>query len=234
MSLSNEPEKLANTALDIFSQSLNVECCWIQTVGDKKDKVLTLAAERGLSDAMRSEILDMDMNDAFSSQIVGMGHKIIIPDINNDGAYGLGSFGSAGYRWLVAVPLMTYRVYGILGAASHNRRILHKDTADLVMVIAGLIAGALNKAHLARGFPARKKPAEPPGREPQPAASPPDIAAAIIPDTKVILPPPGTAKEVMPEKISPVPPPKKSPPRPADAAFNSHTRKMQSFRKSHR
>ena len=216
LSLTNEPDKLVNTALDALSQALDVECCWIQTIGDRKNQQLSLAAERGFSDDMRSEIVSMKMSHDFSGQIVGMGHKIIIPDLNNDGLYGLASFRNAGYKWLVAVPLMTYRVYGILGTASHNKKVLRKETADLIMVIAGLIANALTKVHLSRGVTPPEKPSNLSIPEPLTETPLPEIMTDVVPDTvSSVLPSPNNA------------------PKHADTAFHSHTHKMRSFRKSH-
>jgi hypothetical protein len=171
--------------LDTLSQTLNVECCWIQTIGDRNNQQLSLAAERGFSDDMRSEIISMNMTNDFSGQVIGMGHKIIIPDLNNDGLYGLNSFRKAGYKWLVAVPLMTYRVYGILGTASHDRKILQKETADLFMVIAGLIANALVKVDLSRSIPPQKKSADLPGIKSQTAAPPPEKPKQVIQESPV-------------------------------------------------
>jgi len=216
LSLTNEPEKIVNTALETLSQTLDVECCWIQTIGDRHNQQLSLAAERGFNDDMRSEMISMSMSHDFSGQIIGLGHKIIIPDLNNDGLYGLASFRNAGYKWLVAVPLMTYKVYGILGAASRNKRILQKETADLFMVIAGLIANALIKVHLSRGLPPRIKPVN---------LSPPE--------SQTETPLPETIKKVSPATAySGLQ--QKNPPKQVDTAFYSHTHKMQSFRKSHR
>jgi hypothetical protein len=60
------------------------------------------------------------------------------------------------------VPLMTYRVYGILGAACRNKKSYDKNTTGLIMVMAGLIANALSKAELTRNFQSQPKPAVPP------------------------------------------------------------------------
>ncbi|MGD1118471.1 MAG: GAF domain-containing protein [Dehalococcoidales bacterium] len=218
LSLTNEPEKLVNAALDALSQTLKVECCWIQTVSEGKNQPLTLAAERGFSAEMKSEIAAMGPNHGFSGRIVGMGQKIVIPDFSRDGVYGLDSFKKAGYRWLVAVPLLTYRVYGILGTASRNRRILRRETAELEMVVAGMIASALSKVHLSRGFPLRKKP-QPPS----------------VPETREDTP---QKEKEAPAAPSPAStdsnPPQNIPPKHTDTAFHAHTHKMHSFRKTHR
>ena len=233
LSLTNEPEKLVNTALDTFSQLLNIECCWAQTISGAQNQLLSLTAERGFSDAMRSEIAAINMRHDFSRQIVGMGNKIVIPDLNNDGLYGLASFRTAGYKWLVAVPLMTYRVYGILGAASQNRKLLEKETADLIMVIAGLIANALSKAQLTQRFKPRVEAKDIINEEPRK-----EMTSEAKPEIKTEIVPAATVTETIAEKPPATPPAdttlKKNPPKRVDPVFHSHKHKMENFRKSHR
>jgi hypothetical protein len=223
-------------ALDTLTSALDIECCWIQTISDRRHKELFLAAERGLSPEMRREIAAMDLGHIFSQQIIGLGHKIIIPDLTNNGTYGLPSFRKTGYRWLVAVPLMTYRAHGILGAASRHRKRLQKDTADLIMTIAGMIATALSKNRLAGG------PAGPPKtvndaatgtqEAPKPAEKKP---SANIPPKAKTEPKTGEKKPEIPASTRPPgSPPPAAPARRPENAFHSHARKMESFRKSHR
>jgi signal transduction protein with GAF and PtsI domain len=216
LSLTNEPDKLANMSLDTLTQVLGVDCCWIQTIGDKKHQKLILAAERGFSADMLREIGEMDLGHCFSEQVIGLGHKIIIPDLNNDGLYGIPSFRSNGYRWMVAVPLMTYRAYGILGTASRNRKLLKKETPELIMTLAGLIAASLSKANLTHKPPTAEKAAPAP-----PVEIKTETAAAV----KKL---PGPANTAEPPK-APAP---KAPKRP-DGAFHSHASRMDRFRKTH-
>jgi len=202
--------------LDTLAQVLKTECCWVQTINSRKHS-LHLAANRGFTPEMQQEISAMDMSQPFSEQIVGLGNEIIIPDLSNDGSYGLSSFRSAGYKWLVAVPLMTYRVHGVLGIASRNKKRLRKETADLVMVIAGLIGTALNKAELSQKSPAPEKPEQAPEKE-------------------------SRKDPVTPHEEIPVSSDKSNPPhapiekhaiKPADGTFHKHAHKMKSFRSSH-
>lgn len=211
MSLSNEPDKLANMALDTLSRVLDIECCWIQTINDRGHKKLLLAAEHGFSPEMRREVAAMDTDHRFSEQIIGLGHKIIIPDLSHDGRYNLPSFRDTGYKWLVAVPLMTYRAHGILGTASRNRKRLQKDTADLIMVIAGLIATSLSNLYLSRQPSGAGKPINSPN---------PDVKEEPV------------TFEKKPEVASS--PSYQHHAKHSDGAFHSHARKMESFRKSHR
>jgi signal transduction protein with GAF and PtsI domain len=246
-------------ALDTLSQVLKVDCCWIQTISDRKYKKLNLAAERGFSPEIRQEIGTMELGHSFSEQIIGMGHKIVIPDLSNDGLYGIPSFKNNGYKWLVAVPLMTYRVHGILGIASRNRRLLKKETADLIMTIAGLIATSLSKAHVFHQPPAPDKPtAEKPLSEPVQAARYEPKASTEKPaaenaaqvkeepkkaekklETKPVTNHKEELKTIEKKPEAPVklkaadnPAPVKPVKRP-DGAFHSHARKMEQFRKSH-
>jgi hypothetical protein len=149
LALSNEPQQLINMTLDTLTESLRMECCWVQTINTSAHS-LQLTADRGFNAEMRRELSLMELGNRFSEQIVGLGNEIVIPDLSNDGRYGLSSFRAAGYRWLVAVPLMTYRVHGILGIASRSKKRLHREIVDLITVVAGLIGTALNRSDLSR------------------------------------------------------------------------------------
>ncbi|OGO07377.1 MAG: hypothetical protein A2Y92_01335 [Chloroflexi bacterium RBG_13_57_8] len=212
LSLSNEPQKLINMTLDTLSQTLGIECCWVQVINAGK-RSLDMAAGRGFTRQMQAEMAEMDMRHGFTRQLVGLGDEIVIPNLSHDGLYGLDSFRAAGYRWLIAAPLLTYRVHGVLGVASRQKNILRKDTADLVMVVAGLIGNALTKAGLSRQPPVTLEP-EPTGPEETPKAS--------------------SVSPAGPSPYAPPPPPEVQPSRPGDTAFNGHAGKMISFRHLHR
>ena len=202
--------------LDTLAQVLKTECCWVQTISARR-RSLHLAANRGFTPEMQQEISAMDLSQPFSEQIVGLGNEIVIPDLSNDGRYGLSSFRNAGYKWLVAAPLMTYRVHGVLGVASQNKRRLRKETADLIMVIAGLIGTALNKAGLSQKSPAEEKPEPAPDKESRKDPVTPHEETPT-PTDKSTPPPAPTEKHVV---------------KPADGAFHKHAHKMKSFRSSH-
>jgi len=203
--------------LDTLSQVLKTECCWVQTVDTRKWS-LSLAAHRGFSPEMRHEMTRMDIDHCFSKQIIGMGNEIVIPDLSNDGRYGLLSFPDAGYKWMVAAPLMTYRVHGILGIASRNRRRLYKQTPELIKVIAGLIGTALIKARLIQKSPAPLNPAKTKDKE--------ETATPATPDDKK----PAPSNQSVDAKTSPDITTKKPP----EGTFHKHADKMRSFRSSHR
>lgn len=169
----------------------------------------------------------MDLDHDFSEQIIGLGHKVVIPDLNNDGLYGLSSFRNAGFRWLVAVPLMTYRVHGILGIASRNRKTFQKETAELIMVIAGLIGNALSKANLEHCFPNGKKTGKTTASEP--------LEKTVTPEDK--KPEETFKKEIKPEAaaaiILPASPPVKNTPRKSEPVLLSHPIKRKTYRELH-
>jgi signal transduction protein with GAF and PtsI domain len=218
LSLSSEPQRFLNMTLDTLIQVLEIECCWVQTV-NATERSLQLAAERGFSSEMRRQLSAMDMGHNFSKHTIGAGNYIVIPDLSVDGRYGLSSFRAAGYRWLVAAPLMTYRVHGVLGIASRHKKRLHSETADLVMVIAGLIGSALNKAGLSRESWVPEKP-----RPPLPDKK--TRSAPAVPESGTPSPAPAsTAPDVPPEKKTI---------KQAEGAFQKHAYKMKSFRDLHR
>jgi GAF domain-containing protein len=216
LSLSNEPQHLLNMTLDTLTQVLGIECCWVQTISATK-RSLHLAGERGFTSEMRREIAALDIGHSIGRQVVGLGTGVIVPDLSRDGRYGLKSFQAAGYKWLVAAPLMTYRVHGVLGIASRYKKRLRKETADLAMVIAGLIGTALNKADLYRESQIPEKPQKSPHQE-----NPQDL---VDPQRKI---PPVTEKTATPH-----PPSEENAVKPKENAFHKHAHRMKTFRRQH-
>jgi len=228
LSLTNEPQTLLNTALDTLSDAMGVECCWIQTLHSRKH-TLSFVANRGFTPEMQSEIKTMNPDNSFNEQIIGMGQKIVIPDLSNDGMYGLSSFRDAGYKWLIAVPLMTYRVHGLLGMASRKKKQLQRETPDLALVIAGLIGSALNRSYLFQKTVMQKKsvPVTPEitRTDVDNPVGKPVRETNNQPDDKPVLEIP---KEPETESTA-----TKNVDRPAEDAFHQHSRKMERFRRSH-
>ena len=196
--------------LDTLVRVMGAECCWVQTI-DSSKRSLQLVAERGFNREMRQEVSALDMARGFGKQVVGLASPVVIPDLSHDGHYGLDSFRAAGYKWMVAVPLLTYRVHGVLGIASRDKKWLRKETPDLALVIAGLIGTALNRAGLS----------ENPRQSAPEALSPPgDSLPQQEPAVAEILPPsPGL--------------PLKNVLKPAGDAFQHHAHKMSAFRRLH-
>jgi hypothetical protein len=176
-------------SLDTISQVLKAECCWIQTTNSGKGP-LSLVAHRGLSPEMEAEIAAMAIDHDFSEVVIGTGQKIVIPDLSHDGKYGLSSFGSAGYRWLIAVPLLTYRVFGLMGVASRYKKHFQKETPELARVIGGLIASALNKAELSHKSLDNQKVIGASKHENKTEKLPPENKAPKLPDAAKTFPVP--------------------------------------------
>ena len=216
LALSNEPGLLLNMTLDALVRALGTECCWVQTInGDKRS--LQLAAERGFNAEMRREVSELDIARGFGRQVVGLANGLVIPDLSRDGRYGLSSFGAAGYRWLVAVPLMTYRVHGVLGVASRDKKRLRKETPDLALIIAGLIGTALNRAGLSAVPLAPEKQSQPaPAEASQNSASP-------VPEKQPVA-------DILSSFLNP---PRENKPKPSGGAFPDHADKMSAFRRLH-
>ncbi len=107
---------------------------------------------------MQREISSFGLEHSFNHEIVGLGHKIIIPNLSKDGNYGISLFEKAGFCSLVAVPIMTYRIHGVLGAAYKVRKRVGGDFSDLLAVIASLIGMSLNKSMLHKRTTVKEKP----------------------------------------------------------------------------
>lgn len=99
------------------------------------------------------------MSHYFAREVVGLGNKIIIPRLNMDGRYGMSVFEKEGYCSLIAVPITTYRVLGIMGAAERGRNRFSPGFSQLFGVIANLVGMALNKnAPAGRAVSAEESP----------------------------------------------------------------------------
>ena len=126
---------------------LYADCCWVQLVNTSLDK-LPLVASRGFTPEIQREMASINTGHRFSQEIVGLGHKIIIPDLSHDNNHDLSVFEKAGFCSLIAVPIMTYRIHGILGVAYRVRRKFDNDFPNLIAVIANLIGMAFSKFRL--------------------------------------------------------------------------------------
>jgi len=133
--------------LDSLSEFLEVHCCWIQ-LANPLNYDLRLVSFRGFTDEIQREMALMNMNHCFGREIVGLGHKVIIPNLSRDGSYGMSMFERAGFCSLIAVPIMTYKLHGIMGAAYRDKKRLSNDFSQLLAVIANLLGMALNKCIL--------------------------------------------------------------------------------------
>ena len=106
---------------------------------------------------MQREMSSIDLAHRFNHEIVGLGHKITIPNLSQDGNYDIPVFEEAGFCSLIAVPIMTYRVHGIMGVAYRVKKKFDKDFPNLLTVIANLIGMSLNKSMLYKQTVDKKK-----------------------------------------------------------------------------
>lgn len=147
ISVSNGHRNVLTTVLDSLSEAFKVECCWVQRVNPTSQK-LVLASQRGFTPAMKWELNTSDAGQYFNNLVSRYGHKIVVHHLSRQNEVDLKSFRMARLRSLVAVPITTYRIGGILGMASHKKKQFGQDTAELLAVIAGMIGTALEKAEL--------------------------------------------------------------------------------------
>ena len=167
---------------------------------------------------MRREMASIDLEHRLSNEIIGLGHRVVIPNLSRDGRYDISFLKKAGFYSLIAVPIMTYRVHGMMGLAFRVRRRFDKDFSDLIAVIANLLGMALNKSALHKQIVPKEKPAGssqpvmPESGEGSHDAQEVTVAAAKPPDI--------TPEDRSVEKES-------------RGDFGEHTRKMRVFRKSH-
>ncbi|HEY97309.1 MAG TPA: GAF domain-containing protein [Dehalococcoidia bacterium] len=132
-------------ALDTLTGIYKADCCWVQLADTGGDR-LPLVASLGFTEYMKREMNLLDRNHRFSHEIIGMGHNVVIPSLNRDGKYDIPIFRKSGFRSLLAVPIMTYRIHGILGMAFRSRMKFSDDFTRLFDVIAKLLGMSLHKS----------------------------------------------------------------------------------------
>jgi len=148
LALSNEPALLIEMVLDELMGTLNIDCCWAQFVRSENHS-LQLAAHRGFTPEMTRDMELMGPGNTLGNH-AAMGLKVVIADLSRDGEYGLSSFGKAGLRSLIAVPMRTYRTHGVMGIASRSKKRFNIEVAELLVVIAGLVGASVNSAELSK------------------------------------------------------------------------------------
>ena len=156
LSTSNRHQQLLDTALDTLLEVLKVDCCWVQLRNFESGE-LQLAACRALNTDIKRVIGSTDLGQLFNNRSAVLGHKITIPDLSRNEENGLASFSKAGFRSLVAVPMRTYRLQGLLGVAFRTKKRSLTGITELLMVIASLIGLALDKANLYEMMIARRE-----------------------------------------------------------------------------
>ncbi|MBI4303989.1 MAG: GAF domain-containing protein [Chloroflexi bacterium] len=148
LSLENEPKLLLEAALDTLSTILDIDCCWVQLVSLSNRPKLRLVASRGFSPDMQREMAVVDLDHYFGEEVVGLGHKVVMPTLNGGDNHGVSIFEEEGFSSLIAVPITTYRIHGIMGVAYRTKKRLDNDYTELLTVVAGIIGMALLKSML--------------------------------------------------------------------------------------
>jgi signal transduction protein with GAF and PtsI domain len=217
LSLTTNPQQLLETTLDTLSGILKTDCCWVHIVKAGNDK-LPLVASLGFTQDMKRDLGRLDSKHRFSHEVIGLGHRIVIPSLNRDGKYNIPAFKKSGFRSLIAVPIMTYRVHGILGAAYRRKTKFSEDFTELLAVIANLLGMSLHKSRLHRQI-LPQKPTEPDDRgESKPAdKSPEDRTAKDEPKKCKNIPPGAIVKK-----------------KAQGGNFHDHNRSMKLFNESHK
>jgi len=156
LSLSNHSQNLIDMVLDTLLEFLKVDCCWIQLYQSGNHR-LQLAGCRGFTQDMKQEIDSIDFKYSLTHQVATLGHEISVSDLSHDRKYRLSSFSKAGLCSVVAVPLVTYRIEGVMGIAFLSKKRLSAGVGKLLIVIAGLVGTALNKVYRYQWELAEKK-----------------------------------------------------------------------------
>jgi signal transduction protein with GAF and PtsI domain len=134
--------------LDRLLRLLEIDYIWAQLIG-REDHKLQLVATRSNTPEMVEMPGLADSQRALGERVL-LGLRVVIPNLSRDSRDGLSSFGRAGFRSLVAVPIRTYHTQGVIGVASRIRRHLDNETAELLVTVAGLVGATLNIAELGR------------------------------------------------------------------------------------
>jgi len=218
LSLTSEPDQLLNMALDTTSRVLDLECCWVQLVSLSSHD-LSLSAYRGFTPPMMDGMTALDLTHSLGKEVIGLGNTVIIPDISQDGHYNISLFEKAGFRSLIAVPVITYRVNGMMGAAYRIKKRFTKEYSGLFAAIAGITGMALNKYLLTKQVDDIE--------EPQLMDRAP-LAASPVESSPVERPEPSG-----PEVAIPAGHVLKSEAGDNDNAYQEHVRRMKAFRNLH-
>jgi signal transduction protein with GAF and PtsI domain len=203
--------------LETISRELKVDCGWVQLVNAGSDQ-LPLVASLGFSPSMKQRMNNIEKGNLFTHEIIGLGHNIVIPNLNRDGRYGISFFAESGYKSLLAVPIMTYRVHGILGIAYRSRVKISEDFTKMITVIANLLGMALHKSNVNTQRLPKNRPENP-------------LSVTTSPDS--IQP----KTEVKTDNINQKPDIKQVPPEKEKAlrkSFSDHNRHMKLFNESHK
>jgi len=155
LALSDEPQQILDLALDTLLKVLPIDCCWIQLLDEKNDK-LTLAAQRGFTPKMMKEMASIKLEQGINTHAVQPGKPIAVSELPADVRYSWVLPGKVGSHSFAAVPLSSPgRIQGVMGVASSAAGQFTTEMVALLATIASQISIALDKANLYQQ--ARKK-----------------------------------------------------------------------------
>lgn len=158
----------------------------------------------------------MDLNHPLAREVIGIGTSVTIADLNRNGHLGMSMFAESGFVALIAVPIITYRVHGILGVVYRTRKRFTKDDIYLVTAVASIIGLALNK------FTSLKQTDDGQGTKSLPSST-------ILAEENAIKQPMLSESEIITDKEQPQVIPTNN-----GEEYKEHLHKMTSFRNSHR
>ncbi len=142
--MTNNHNFVIETALDSLEDNLNIDCSWIQLTSPFS-QYPHLVSFRNFTDEIHHEMSRIDLNNYFIEGVVGLGNKIVVPNLNMKGAHILAVFRKAGFHSLIAVPITTYKVLGIMGVAFRKKRSFSKDYINLIALVSNLVGMALSR-----------------------------------------------------------------------------------------
>ena len=150
VSSSPELETVLDDALHKTLQVINVEAGGIYLLEDEAE-TLRLAAQRGFSPDLISEIERLPVGEGFSGRVVQSGRPLVVRDIAADHRLTKMAVREDGLRSLTSVPLHSKgKVMGALFAATHGYREFTDQDVQLLTSIGHQVGVAIENAQLLR------------------------------------------------------------------------------------
>jgi len=144
LSIANSPKLVLEMTLETLSQTLEIECGWIQMI-TVENSSLELVAHQGFHFKERLENVILEVSDVYHREIIGLGNSLVVPNLRNDTRH-FTTLNNMGYRWLVAVPMRNHRLAGVMSIASRKKRKINGDFGEFMAAIAGLAIMAYEKS----------------------------------------------------------------------------------------
>jgi hypothetical protein len=146
LSLSNHHKQILNLVLNVLTRVMGVDASWVH-LADTGTRQEVLTTSRGLTIAQNEALLAPALRSVLEDRI-GTGDLMIIPDLSRDEKLSASTFVAAGFGSLVAVPLLTTRMKGILGTMWRVTKSFDADYGFLLLIIGSLVGSALERADI--------------------------------------------------------------------------------------